>query len=142
MRIATAIALIDNVVYKPGYGFTAHDHTRRFEGTVKVRLSYAAPETGRANAADGYPETIKTYAEFTIAVGDLEGTDAALGLYRRLLDAVLEVEAHEAREAFRVRPSLWAPFHPHQLDGIEAWRTTEAMCQPEELTRDFQFGIA
>jgi hypothetical protein len=142
MRVESAIALIESVVYKPGYHLSAVDHTNRFEGTVKVRLDYAAPETGRENAAHGYSETIVTYAEFPIAVGDLSGPDAAACLYRRVLDAILDVEAHEAREAFRVNPSLWAPFHPHALDGIKLWERTKDSQQPAELLRDFQFGIA
>lgn len=141
MRVDTAIALIDQLVYKPGYTLTAEDHTKRFEGTVKVTLHYAAPETGRENAADGYQEIINTYAVFPIAVGDLTGPSAAPCLYRRVLDAILEVEAHEAREALRVNPTLWAPFHPHQLDGIDLWSSTSGASQRPELLRDFQFGI-
>lgn len=142
MRVDTAIALIDQLVYKPGYTLTAEDHTKRFEGTVKVTLHYEAPETGRENAADGYPEIINTYAVFPIAVADLTGPSAAACLYRRVLDAILEVEAHEAREALRVQPTLWAPFHPHQLDGIDLWSSTASSTQRPELLRDFQFGIA
>lgn len=142
MRIETAIKLIESLVYKPGYTFTATDHTKRFEGTVKVRLDYAAPETGRENAAEGYPETIKTYAEFPIAVGDLNGPNAAVCLYRRVADAIMLVEKHEMREALRVMPTLWAPFHPHQLDGMRAWRETNSSRMAPELASDFQFGIA
>lgn len=142
MRVETAIALIEQLVYKPGYHLSAVDHTKRFEGTVKVHLSYVAPETGRENAAKGYEEIIKTYAEFPIAVGDLSGPTANVCLYRRVLDAILEVEAHEAREALRVQPTLWAPFHPHQLDGIDVWNATTTSRQRPELLRDFQFGIA
>ena len=142
MRVDTAISLIGQLVYKPGYALSAVDHTKRFEGTVKVHLAYRAPETGRENAAEGYQEVIETYAEFPIAVGDLTGPDAAIALYRRVLDAILEVEAHEAREALRVQPSLWSPFHPHTLDGIKQWNRTHNVCQPGELLRDFQFGIA
>lgn len=142
MFVDTAIKLIEGLVYKPGYKFSAVDHTKRFEGTVKVHLQYDAPETGRENAAEGYPERITTFAEFPIAVGDLSGPDAATGLYRRVLDAILLVEEHEAREALRVNPTLWSPFHPHTLDGIKLWTTTEKVCQPRELMRDFQFGIA
>lgn len=142
MLIDTAIALVASLVYKPGYALSATDHSKRFEGTIKVRLDYTAPETGRANAAQGYPEVITTYAEFPIAVGDLHGPQAASCLYRRVLDAILLVEEHEAREALRVQPTLWAPFHPHQLDGIDLWTATASSVQRPELLRDYQFGIA
>ena len=139
MRIDSAIALIDQVVYKPGYSFTATDHSKRFEGTIKVHVAYSAVETGRANAADGYQEVITTYAEFPIMVGDVQD---AICLYRRLIEAILLVEAHEAREALRVNPTLWAPFHPHAIDGMKAWRRTADDATPAELMSDFQFGIA
>jgi hypothetical protein len=142
MRIDSAIALINQIVYKPGYTLEAVDHTKRFEGTVKVTLRYVAPETGRDNAAQGYPEIISTYAEFPVAVGDLTGPAAAVCLYRRILDAILQVESHEAREALRVQPTLWSPFHPHTLDGIDQWNATASSTQRPELVADFQFGIA
>lgn len=141
MRVESAISLINALVYKPGYEFEASDHTKRFEGTVLVRINYSAPETGRESAANGYDKLITTYATFPVAVGDLHGPDSAARLYRRVLDAIMQVELHEAREALRVAPTLWAPFHPHQLDGIQLYANTNGSTIPPELMRDYQFGI-
>lgn len=142
MLIETALALVDQLVYKPGYKLSAVDHTSRFEGTIKVRLDYTAPNTDRENAARGYADIINTYAEFPIAVGDLFGPQANICLYRRIIDAILVVEEHEAREALRVAPTLWSPFHPHHLTSMDAWQDTHGASQRAELYRDFQFGIA
>lgn len=138
MEVKTALRLIDNVVYKPGWKFTAEDHTKRFEGTIRVRVDYHAPETGRENAEQGYPEEIDTYAEFPIMVADITSD---VCLYRRLLDAILRIEQHEAREALRVEPTFWAPFHPHAVGGMKAWAASHNLAQPAELEADLSFGI-
>jgi hypothetical protein len=142
MEIPTAIKLVDQLVYKPGWTFTAEDHSNRFEGTIKVRVDYPALNSNRDQAADGYPEEITTYASFPILVGDCADD---LRLYRRLLAAIIEIEAHEAREFLRVPGTFWAPFHPHRLDGMHNWHAmasapdTDVM---QGLAGDLQFGIA
>ncbi|UQA91656.1 hypothetical protein [Streptomyces halobius] len=142
MRIATAITLVEQLTYKPGWAFTATDHSNRFEGVIKIRVDYPARNSARDQAEAGYPEEIVTYAEFPILVGDCGD---GLRLYRRLLASIVEIETHEAREFLRLPESNWAPFHPHRIDGMRNWA---AMAHDPDaavmqgLSRDLQFGIA
>ena len=138
MLVETAIALIENLAYFPGWKLTATDHTNRFENTVCVKVDYVAQETGRDNARCGYPETISTYARFPIVVDDC---DDSIDLYRKVANGLLKIYAHEMREALRVGPSYWAPFHPHNIDGIRRWNAT-ANVSDDDLFSDLQFGIA
>lgn len=136
MYIKTAIELIDQLVYKPGFTFSATDHSKRFEGTILLKVNYEAFESGRENAAEGYPEKIKTYATFPIMVGDIQHANE---LYRRIAGCLMKIEEHEMREFLRVSPTFWAPFHPHAIDGIKLWNHTSDM--PDFVFPDLQFGI-
>lgn len=136
MRIETAIELIGQLTYKPGWEFSATDHTKRFESTILLRVDYVAQESGRPNAEKGYPETINTYAVFPIVVGDIQHADQ---LYRRIADCLMKIEEHEMREFLRVSPTYWAPFHPHTIDGMRVWTHTDS--QPTYRMPDLQFGI-
>lgn len=136
MRIESAIKLIDMLVYKPGWSFDAEDHSKRFEGTILVTVRYVAQESGRVNAEQGYPETIKTYAKFPLMVGDI---NSDVELYRRFAGCLMKIEEHEMREFLRVAPTYWAPFHPHQLDGMRVWHMSQD--QPDFFSSDLQFGI-
>lgn len=139
MRVETAIALIDQLIYKPEWTFTATDHSNRFEGTVRVRVDYPARNSNRDQAGDGYPEEIMTYAEFPVLVADCPSD---VTLYRRVLDALVKIETHEAREFLRVPGTHWAPFHPHRIDGMKAWHATQGAEILPDLAADLQFGIA
>lgn len=127
MLITTAVDLVDNLIYKPGWRFTATDHTRRFEGSIKLRIDYPARASER-DEAPGYDREINTYAEFPIIVRDCADVD----LYRRIIECIMEIEQHEAREFLRVKPTMWAPFHPHNIEGMRRWGTT---------LEDLKFGI-
>lgn len=135
MEIASAIALVDTIVYRPGWKFTARDHSKRFEGTICVRVDYVAQETAREQAAKGYPVDNTPYAEFPIIVRDLDTN----GLYGEIMKMILEIESHEAREYFRVAPTFWAPFHPHRIDGMKQWAEQEATVN---VRPDLQFGLS
>jgi hypothetical protein len=137
MLIESAIRLIDMLVFFPGWTFTAEDHSKRFEGTICLTIQYEARETGRENAEQDYPEKINTYAKFPIMVGDINTPEE---LYRRVLQCIIDVQIHEAREALRVAPTYWAPFHPHALGGMQAWMTTKD--QPHYFSDDLKFGIS
>ncbi|GAA1895116.1 hypothetical protein [Streptantibioticus ferralitis] len=139
MEVGTAITLVNGLIYKPGWTFTATDHTSRFEGTIKVRVEYPARNSNRDQAADGYPEEITTYAEFPLLVGDCPDD---LRLYQRILAAIAQIEIHEAREFLRVPPTSWAPFHPHRIDGMKNWNTYGDTDPMVGLYGDLQFGIA
>lgn len=135
MNVASAVELINNsLVYKPGWAFTATDHTNRFEDTIVVRIDYPAQNSNRDQAADGYPESIQTYASFPLVVRDCTDEDLAF----QVLQAVVKIEVHEAREFLRLKPTMWAPFHPHNVDGIKRWDDRTG----DRLADDLQFGIA
>lgn len=130
MEVGSALGLINQVIYKPGWKIEASDSSDRFEGTVRVRFIFPAYKSERELAAEGYPVHMDgTWAEFRIVVADCDDTE----LYRRLLQKIMEIELHEAREFLRVPPTLWAPFHPHRVDGMKRWGDTDG---------DLLYGIA
>lgn len=129
MRVESALKLIDKLCYKPGWKFEATDHTNRFEGTVHVKIGYRAYNSNRDKALLGYPEEITTYATFAFPVVDCDENE----IVRKMLDAIIAIEIHEAREFLRLTPTFEAPFHPHRLDGMDRWG-----CHKEDL----QFGLA
>ena len=128
MRIDSAISLVENLVYKPGWSFSATDHSKRFEGAICVRIDYPARASEREEAPS-YCREIMTYATFPMIVQDCDDT----ALYRKILAAITEIEIHEAREFLRVQPTMWAPFHPHRIDGMKRYG---------DVSADLKFGIA
>ncbi|MER5698902.1 hypothetical protein ACWDBO_44890 [Streptomyces mirabilis] len=130
MEVRSAVQLIQQLQYKPGWTLDAEDSTNRFEGTVKVRFVFPAYHSERELAEQGYPKmTEGSWAEFRIVVSDCDDTE----LYRRVLGKIMEIELHEAREFLRVLPTYWAPFHPHRVDGMKRWG---------DLEGDLSYGIA
>lgn len=137
MLVNSAIRLInEGLVYKYGWEFHAEDDTRRYEGAIKVKIDYPANKSERADMRaaaladeDTATEAIMTYATFRIIAEECKDDTA---LYKKVLEAVLRIEEHEAREFFRVLPTYWAPFHPHKADGMQRWGTREA---------DLLFGV-
>lgn len=138
MDLATALDLINNqLIYRPGWSFTAHDHTRRFQGSVLVRVDYGAFNTNRDMARKDFPEWIETYASFSMVVTDCDETE----FYRRLFANIMEIEEHENREFFRFRSLDYdAPFHPHRIAGMNAWLDTTAVGL--RVAADLKFGVA
>jgi len=135
MNVASAVELINNsLVYKPGWTFTATDHTNRFEDTIVVRVDYPALNSNRDQAADGYQQEIQTYASFPLVVRDCTDED----LFFQVLTAIGKIELHEAREFLRLKPTMWAPFHPHNVDGMKRWSVRTG----DRMVDDLQFGIA
>jgi hypothetical protein len=135
MNVSSAVELINNsLVYKPGWTFTATDHTNRFEDTVVVRVDYPARNSNRDQAEGGYVEEIMTYASFPLVVRDCTDED----LIFQILTAIGKIEMHEAREFLRLAPTAWAPFHPHRVDGMRRWSERTG----DRLVDDLQFGIA
>lgn len=118
MKVTTAIALVQNLVYKPGWTMEVDDYTKRFEDSICITLCCDTYKSEREEAGEGYPTAIRPRASFCIMVGDL---DTDVDLYRALMDKIIEYEVHEAREFLRVRPTMWAPFHPHKRDGQQRW---------------------
>ncbi|MDN3059364.1 hypothetical protein PH213_33490 [Streptomyces sp. SRF1] len=129
METKSAVQLINQLSYKPGWEITAEDYTKRFEGTVEVTFVFPAYHSERHLAEQGYPShTDGSYAKFAIMVSDCDD----IKLYRRVLEKIIEIETHEAREFLRVRPTYWAPFHPHRVDGMKRWG---------KVANDYTYGI-
>ena len=128
MEVKSALDLVNAIIYKPGWRISAEDHTNRFEGAIKVRIDYPARASERDEAPD-YEREINTYATFPLIVADCDD----IGIYRRIVAKLIEIETHEIREFLRVQPTRWAPFHPHRIDGMRRWGDPEG---------DLKFGIA
>ncbi|WP_158857438.1 hypothetical protein [Streptomyces sp. NRRL B-1347] len=134
METASAIKLIDDVLYKPGWEFVARDHSHRYEGTIVVRVYYPARNSNRDQAGKGYPNRITACPDFPLVVKDYTDED----LYAALLRMIVQIEEHEAREFLRVRPTGWAPFHPHRVTGMRRWAARTG----KGPLADIQFGVA
>lgn len=140
MHIDMARDNIEALCYKPGWSFVASDHSKRFEGSIKVRITYPARNSDRSQAREGYPTEITTYAEFAMMVGDIMEINQLL---RRLINAILKIEEHESREFLRVRGTYSAPFHPHTIEGMTNWNRSN--CDTNllmDMSSDMQFGVA
>lgn len=127
----TAAALINSMVYKPEWTISAEVFTKRYESAVKVNVVYTARNSDKEKAPE-YAEWIDggARASFVLMVGE----DDPLSLLRKLItDVIMVVELHEAREFLRYPTSLNAPFHPHNLDTMEAWG---------DVKGDLTFGLA
>ena len=128
MLPSTAVDLVNNIIYEPGWTFTATDFTDRFESAIVVRIEYEARNWNREHAPE-YKATVHAGASFPLQIADLD----AEGLYRKVFDVgIMGIVQHEAREAFRIAPTCWAPFHPHKVDGMKRWGTPQA---------DLMFGV-
>jgi hypothetical protein len=118
MEVHNAVALINTgITFFPGWVITAYDYTARHENAIQVRTDYTVKNYRQANAPD-YVEDVHTHAEFII---DASECDDFLTLYRKVLDGLLTIVTHEAREAFRIAPTWWGPFNPHMSDGQRNW---------------------
>lgn len=140
MHVHDAIRLINQgqVTYKPGWAFTARDHTKRMEDTIVLHVDYEALDTD-LREAPAYKKQIKTYAEFDIVVGDC---DDETTLYAKVLQRIIEIELHETREFFAVGGvELLKPFHPHTIAGMKHWADMQAR-NVHDHDSDLQFGVA
>lgn len=133
MRAQSAVDLIAQLTYRPGWEIRAECYDR-FEQGVCVTVEYEALNSARELAAHGFTERIRTAAQFPLLAGDLD----ELGLYRAVAGLISVVDEHEMREWLRVKPTWWAPFHPHRCDGIRRWAEMPA---PDPPARDLLFGL-
>lgn len=129
MDAKSAIALVNQLIYRPGWTIEAVSLTDRFEGAICLQITYPTRIADRDQADAGYPVEMTASAKFVVLAGPCNDTE----LYRKVLEAILKVECHEAREFLRVHPTNWAPFHPHRSDGMARWGDPEG---------DLQFGVA
>lgn len=137
MRPETACALIAQLIYKPDWHFTANP-SKRFENAIELHVNYPARNSDRETAPN-YSYEVKggVIAHFTLSVESLDD----IGLYAGLCQLLMVIEEHEMREFLRVSNTLWAPFHPHNTDGIARWASVHGIPQEIQFLRDSTFGI-
>lgn len=128
MERKSACKLITELTYKPGWEIKAVPNNR-FEGAVTIKVTYPAARSERCFWPH-YEELIPGGGKVdkTVLVRDCSDED----LYREVLDFLVDIEAHEAREFLRIKPTGWAPFHPHRFDGIKRHGTEDD---------DLKFGL-
>jgi len=118
MEVDSAVKLIGEMQGKAGWSFKAESCCDRFEGSVRVFVTYPVRDTSRdhpqADINDRDEYTLTT--EWVIQVAPMTDLD----LYRAILDMTMDTENHEWREALRT-PTGWAPFHPHRIDGMRRY---------------------
>lgn len=129
MIVTSAVELVKALVFIPGWHISARDYSSRFEGCIAVDFVYPAQRSER-ELAPTYLEEVPNgaRASFPIPVADLDD----IGLYRAVLDRIIEIQLHEAREFLRVAPTYWAPFHPHRADGMARYGS---------VSSDLTFGL-
>lgn len=120
MNTDVAIELINTqLVYKPGWTLKAEDYTWRMQGTVLLHISFSAPSSDRDDAREGYRKVLEPlHNAFPLVVQDCETEDDILF---RLLQIIIGLETHEAREFLRRKPTYDAPFHPHRKADMDRW---------------------
>lgn len=139
MEVESAMALINDLTYFPGWEFEVSDHCKRFEGSVTVKVTYPSFETNRKEASEGFPVENHPYATFPLMVHGMTAED----LYYAMGHILMSIYEHEMREALRVKPTFWAPFHPHRIDGIKRWTKARKHAKKWRMQMpDLQFGIA
>ena len=123
MEVSSAIALInEGLVYKPDWVLVATDHTSRFEGSICLEITSPTYASEKEQALLGYPNEIRPMARFCVCVATLDIYE----LVREVIQCINRYDLHETREFLRLKPSYWAPFHPHRHDGMERWGTPES----------------
>lgn len=140
MRVADACACINKLATVPGFTVEACSHEHRYEDTLKLTVTALDWPNSDRDQAPGYPEKVNPngpYAHFPVYVGDVTNKAELIG---RVLDTLIRVFEHEAREFTRYHDGdEWvAPFHPHRKCGIDAWCERTG----HEPTRDTTYGLA
>lgn len=118
MLVQSAVAIINQgIVFFPGWKIHAEDFTSRHEGAVCLNIEMSSWETNRPEAMAGFPEANHPRVCVILQVSELDDIE----LHRTVIQTLIDCFEHEAREAYRILPTGWSPFHPHQLDGMKRW---------------------
>lgn len=128
MDANTAMDLINGRMhYKPGSRITAMPSylsqmadllgMPEWRNVIEVTVAMDTVNTDQDMALRGYPEKITVAPSCEIDVTHM--TPDALAA--RVMAFIIEAEIHEAREFFRVGDDMHAPFHPHRVEGAQAW---------------------
>lgn len=129
MNAQRAVELINKISYRPEWEISAHLMAAGLP-YVFVTARVHTVNSDRDQAIKGYPEKIILGPDTMI---DAELYDTPDDLYGRILDWIIGLEIHEAREFLRVGDDMRAPFHPHRPEGQAAW--DRVMRTPERAAR-------
>lgn len=126
MQVETALELIPMFDFGPQLRLEAVDHTHRYESAVKVTTHYDTVSTDREvwkmvqESGEYLPEhQITARADHVILVG--ECNDIVDLMLKVIVECLGPMFLHEIRELARVKPTGWAPLHPHRPSGMERW---------------------
>lgn len=111
----------EKIHYKKGWTISATLEDR-FDSSIRLHIEFEAPSWDQEYAPD-YEVSVWPHREQILPIWP--DTDE-FQLELRVFQQIMEVEHHEAREAFRIGPDFHAPFHPHKLEGMKAWGNPEA----------------
>jgi hypothetical protein len=138
MHSTKAAAIINQLVFRPGWHFAATPETDR---TVVIDTMVRTQDTS-------YPPhyavpTTTGAGRIRIDVGALDDD----GVVYAVLDQVIDpINKHEDREFLRRgdRPGYPAPFHPHKPDGERAYRAAQvqATMDPVDYTAELRRRLA
>jgi len=115
MDNSTAVNLINNLHYMPGWSFEAFD-----TGGPSI-VTRATIETVNSNQDQAFrrsPERITLERNALVHPVDYATEN---DLTAALFTWIMEIQIHETREFLRVGKDLRAPFHPHRPEGEQAW---------------------
>lgn len=130
MLVSSAVTIInESVIFFPGWKIRAEDFTTRHEGCICLHIEGTSWETNRPEAMAGYPTVNHPRVTVLLQVGNIADD---LELHRAVLGKLIDFMVHEAREAYRIKPTGWAPFHPHKIDGMNRWG---------EVDKDLTYGF-
>lgn len=133
MLVDSAVKIVnDGLTYRPGYEITAGDYTSRHESAIWLEIVIPTRQTER-HEAPGYPTEVGARSRFMLLVDDCDGVEA---LMYKVLKAIAMSEMHEAREFLRLKPTFWAPFHPHKVEGTRRWARFLLRDRTEQLEND------
>ena len=116
MDNSTAVKIINNLKFMPGWSFDAIDAGNE---TVMARVLIETVNSNRDQARLGYPQKVTLERGSVIHPQDYATAD---DLSAAVFTWLTEIWLHEAREFLRLGSDyLRAPFHPHKLSGENAW---------------------
>jgi len=135
MNQDVACELINSqLVYKPEWTLRAEDYTWRMQGAILLHVSFTAHSSDRNDAREGYQKVLEPlHNAFPIIVQDCTTEDE---LIFKVLQVIIALETHEAREFLRRKPTYDAPFHPHRIADMQRW----ALHTGGSVSDDLNFG--
>lgn len=150
MEQNVACELINSqLVYKPEWTLRAEDYSWRMQGAILLHVSFTAHSSDRNDARQGYQRVLEPlHNAFPIVVQSCTTED---DLIFKVLEIIISLETHEAREFLRRKPTFDAPFHPHRIADMTRWAEHSGgsvsddlnfgayAARPSHLTREVSF---